>query len=61
MYWFKPEGSIRLGRLVPQKYCIVLRLGVPAWKDGALFVEYILFQHLWDVKHIRNLSKPPPR
>ena len=28
MYWFKPEGSIRLSRLVPQICCIVLCLGV---------------------------------
>lgn len=52
---FIPEGSIRLSRLVPQKYCIVLLVSL-GWRDGALSV-YILFQHLWDVKHIRNLSK----
>lgn len=69
-YWFKLEGSIRLGRLVPPKNTALCRARESLRgggkkkkkkkkKDGELFVKYILFQHLWDVKHIRNLPEPP--
>lgn len=52
-------GACRGGSGGGESVC-VKELGKKKKQDGELFVEYILFQHLRDVKHIRKILPPSP-
>lgn len=60
MYWFKPEVGTRW-TCAPGEGTALCCMEKNQNRGGGLFVEYILIQHLCDVKHIRDLSKRAPR